>query len=361
MKIAIVFGGKSLEHDVSIVTAKQIYSVAKTKYDVELIYVDKDDNFKLYQNKNFEFGDFRKQKYLKSVILKDGCIVLQGFCCNKKIKIDCAIVCCHGGSGESGLVESCLLMAKIPVSAGSVFALACSMDKWQTKNMLKALNIPVVDGVQVHKTKNIDELVCQIEEKLSYPVIVKPSSGGSSIGIKIAKNKEELKYALETAFCFDDTCVAESALSEFDEYNQAVLGDGQTSVVSPIEMPTKTDEILSFRDKYLSSNKSKKGMKGLKRQELKLSEKLTKKISNISSQIFRHFGFYGVVRIDYIYDRINRKLYVNEINAIPGSLAIYLFNKKYSSIEFIDKLIEISIKNYTANNKIDKKYITKLF
>ena len=311
MRIAIVFGGKSLEHDVSIVTAKQIYSVAKTKYDVELIYVDKEDNFNLYQNKNFEFADFREQKHLKSIGLKDGCIELHSFLRAARIKIDCAIVCCHGGSGESGLVESCLLMANIPVSAGSVFALACSMDKWQTKNMLKALDISVVDGVQVFKANDIKTSIEYVEQKLTYPVIVKPASGGSSIGIEIAKDQEGLKSALETAFCFDDVCVVETALSNFEEYNQAVLGDKDSSVVSAIEMPNKTDEILSFNDKYLSNSKCKKGMKGLKRKtNLKLPKNLVGKIGNISKQIFENFGFFGVVRIDYIFDTKNKKLYV---------------------------------------------------
>ena len=301
MNIAIIFGGKSVEHDVSIVTAKQIYSVAKIKYNVSLIYIDRNDNFLLYKNPNFDFEDFKGQYKFKQIYFQNGSINYANGLISKSIKIDCAIVCCHGGSGESGIVQSVLSMAKIPSSSGSIFALACAMDKWQTKNMLKAIHIDVIDGVCVEKGVERASNIKDIEGNLNYPVIVKPIAGGSNIGIELANNRKELEKALEVGFCFDDKCVVESALQNFEEYNQAVLGDEQMCELSHIEKPIRSNDILSYEDKYLSGgSKSKKGMKGQKRFAAKLSENLKRKIEKTSQTVFKQLGFFGVIRIDYI-------------------------------------------------------------
>jgi len=362
MNIAIVFGGKSFEHDVSIVTAKQIYNVANVKHNVSLVYIDKNDNFTLYANKEFCFDDFKGNHKFLPLHFDSGRLIYKNGIMSKSVKIDCAIVCCHGGNGENGVVQSALSMAKIPVSSGSQFALACAMNKWQTKNMLKALKINTINGVLVHSQNDTQKTIELVETNLSYPVIVKPNNGGSSIGIEIAKNREELQKALQIGFCFDSQCLVETALENFEEYNQAVLGCDDNVELSYIECPTKAKDILSFEDKYLSSSsKTKCGMKGVKRKKINLSAFVKKRIDEYSQKIFCEFSFFGVVRIDYIYDKINKKLYVNEINSVPGSLAIYFFAEKHSALWFVDKLIEIAIKKYKENLKINKNYATKLF
>lgn len=359
MNIAIVFGGKSVEHDVSIVTAKQIYSVASIKHNVYLVYFDRNDNARLYTNEKFDFKDFKgKNKFLSKIKLENGNIIKDNIFSSKIAKIDCAIMCTHGGNGENGKLEDYLIINGIPVSAGSSVALGISMDKWLSKICLKGLGVPVVPGISV--TKYSPEVRSKIENTLGYPVIVKPSGGGSSIGISIAKNAKELDDAFLVASHFDNSFVVEKALEDFTEYNQAVIGQKDDFMLSKIEQPIKKDEILSFKDKYLSNNK-KGGLKNSKRSlKINIDKKLENKIKNISAKIFNEVGFYGVIRIDYILDNKNRRLYVNEINAVPGSLGIYFFDE-LSGIKFVDKLVEIGIENYKNLNKIDKNFITNLF
>lgn len=363
MSIAIVFGGKSVEHDVSIVTAKQIYNLFKDDGDVKLIYVGKDGDFFLYKNKDFEFEDFKGSiKNIQPITFHDGYVYANRLgIFSKKEKIDCAIMCCHGGDGENGKVVSMLNMAKIPTTVGSHTALGISMNKWLTKQFLRATNIGFVKGFNALKNDNIDKLDSRIINSFGYPVIVKPNGGGSSIGIATAKNKEDLKTALEIAFEFDSSAVIEKEIENFTEYNCAVFGDEDSIQISKIDEPIKNEEILSFEDKYLSGNK-KGSMKTQQRKYPVLDKFLEDKIQKTSKRLFLELGFYGVIRIDYIYDKKTGKLYVNEINAIPGSLGSYFFARNIIEGKmFVKKLIDIGIKNYKQNNQINKNFITKLF
>lgn len=361
--LAIVFGGKSVEHDVSVVTAKQIYNICKKTHETKLIYVDKNGDFWLYTNENFDFSDFKgDNQYLKKIIFSDGNIYKKSlFGYIKGDKIDCALLCLHGGDGENGKISSALEQAKIPVSAGNHVALGISMNKWLSKMFFKANNIPCVKGFFANEQTNIDVLDKQITSSFNYPVIVKANGGGSSIGIKTAHNKDELRYALQVALQFDSSAVVEQEIKNFREFNCAVLGDEENMQCSKIDEPKRQEEILSFNDKYLS-NQKQKGKHKSSRNYPKLDERIEDKIKNISKQIFTTLGFWGVVRIDYIYSENDKKIYVNEINAIPGSLANYYFaSSQIEQGQFIDKLIKIAKDNFEKQQKINKNYITKLF
>ncbi len=362
MNVAIVFGGKSVEHDVSIVTAKQIHSI---KQDCTLIYINKEGKLNLYNNSKFEFEDFKGKTPLTEIVLKDGYIFKKTmFGLKKYIKIDCAIICLHGGDGENGKITSMFNMAKIATTAGSHVALGISMDKWLTKVCLKGLKVDNVDGFLINKGDDVLEVDKKISKSFGYPVIIKPNGGGSSIGIQIAKNKQELQNAMLVALEFDNSAIVEQEILDFTEYNCAVYGDVNNYIVSKIDKPVKKDEILSFTDKYLSSNKNKgKGMKGQTRDfPAKLPTKLEEKIREISGLIFTSLGFYGVVRIDFMYDNKLNKLYVNEINSVPGSLATYFFtDDKFTNLNFVNKLVEIGINNHKNLSSVNKNYITKLF
>ncbi len=363
--VAIVFGGKSVEHDVSVVTAKQIHNICKQNKNCILIYVDKNNGLNLYTNSKFEFDDFKgENKLFKPIVIKNGYIYIKrlwGY--QKKCKIDCAIMCMHGGDGENGKICSMLELLGVPVSAGDSVALGIAMNKWLTKMFFKANNIPFVDGFCVSKLVEIKEIDEKIKKSFGYPVIVKATSGGSSIGIKTANDIEELQHALDVAYEFDSSAVIEQELKDFTEFNCAVLGDSGKIELSKIDEPIRKDEILSFSDKYLSGNAKQKGsMKNSRRKYPQLPQWLENEIHSLSRQIFNQLGFFGVIRIDYMYTPKNKKLYVNEINAIPGSLANYLFsNNRVEQEIFIDKLIEISKQNYNKNQKINKNYIAKLF
>ncbi|MBQ8468659.1 MAG: ATP-grasp domain-containing protein [Clostridia bacterium] len=363
MAIAIVFGGKSYEHDVSVVTAKQIYSVAKLKHEVKLLYLDRQNRLFEYTNSKFNFSDFKgDNKFLQRIILQDGEMKCCGFGFKRKVKIDAAIICCHGGVGENGDLEAYFKLCGIPVSAGGSFGLCVAMDKWKTKQILKNLKINVIDGILIESKMNPDEIVSAVEQKLSYPVIVKPNSGGSSIGIKVAKSREEFLQAIKVGFEFDTKCVVEKALTDFDEYNQAVLGDQCKFEISKIDKVSHKSDMLTFNEKYLSNSKQKgKGMKSQKRTfDCELSKKNQDKINCWSEKIFKELGFFGVIRIDYIFDKNAQKFYVNEINAVPGSLAIYFFSF-LGGIGFVDRLIDIAKQNYAKDDKINQKFVTNLF
>lgn len=363
--IAIVFGGKSVEHDVSVVTAKQIHNICKQNKDCKLIYVDKDNKLNLYTNNKFEFDDFKSDsKTFKPIMIRDGYVYIKKICGYKKYcKLDCAIMCTHGGDGENGKLCAELECLGVPVSAGSPVALGIAMDKWLTKMFFKANNIPYVKGFCISKDDSKEDIDKRIKKSFGYPVIVKATSGGSSIGIKTAQNYSQLKTALDVAFEFDNSAVVEQELQNFTEFNCAVLGDKNKIELSPIDEPIKKDEIFSFTDKYLSGNAKQKGsMKNSKRTYPKLEPWLEDKIHNISKQIFSLLNFIGVIRIDFLYTPKDKKLYVNEINAIPGSLATYFFaNNKIQQELFVDRLIQISQQNYENNKEMNKNYITKLF
>lgn len=367
MNIAIVFGGKSVEHDVSIVTAKQIHNICKDMYDTTLIYVDKNGQLNLYKNHKFNFEDFKnKNRYFVPITINKGCVCNQTTLGLKKLhKIDCAIMCTHGGDGENGTLSSYFITAQIPVTAGSSVALGISMDKWLSKQFFKANKIMCAKGIFADAKTSIDQLDNKIIKTFGYPVIVKPNNGGSSIGIKTANNKTQLKHALDIALEFDNSAVIEQKLQNFTEFNCAVFGDGENLQISKIDEPIKTDQILSFSDKYLNKDNSKCQKSSMKTQARKYPELepwLRQKIQKTSNEIFKRLGFWGVVRIDYIYTPQNKKLYVNEINAIPGSLASYFFaNSKLEYNLFIEKLVNIGVKNYAKYANINKNFITKLF
>lgn len=364
MNIALVFGGRSVEHDISIITAKQIYGLADNQHNICLIYVNKQDELNLYTNKQFSLQDFKQaNKYLLPVELSNG------YVCYKhklgkisKQKIDAAIFCCHGGDGENGVLASKFLASKIPVSCGSPVALGVCMDKWLTKQFLNGLNITNTPAICVDNSYSLNQVDSLITEKFGYPAIIKPRWGGSSIGIKIATNKAELMDGLMVALEYDDNIVIEKALQEFTEYNCAVLGGSWEAVVSQIDEPEKKQAFLTFDDKYKNSGKGgKKG--GMKTQVRKfpaeIDDKLKEQLQNISLKVFKELGLQGVVRIDYMVE--GGKVYLNEVNAIPGSLGYYFFvDKTFSGSDFINKLAEIAITQYNNSKKINKEYITQL-
>ncbi len=360
MNIILIFGGNSLEHDISVITAKQIYEIAKIKHNVKLVYLDKNDKFNLCESQNFNIKNFPNNVKISPVIIKDKCLYKATMFGLKKIfDVECALMCTHGGNGENGAVVDYLNLCGIPTTAGSGAALSVAMDKWLTKLCLKGLGISTVKGVLVSKFQDRNDIIEIVQNQLGYPVILKPCTGGSSIGIEIAKNEDELKNAINIAFEFDQKVLIEQALIDYEEYNCAAIGNSKDLIISEIDRPVKKDEILSFKDKYMQKNK-KGGMKLLKRN-FDIDEKLKRKIQTYTTKIYQELGFSGVVRIDFIFDKTKSKLYVNEINSIPGSLAIYLFNKKsINSLEFIDLLIKKSIEEYNVLQKNYKNFSTNL-
>lgn len=389
--ILLIFGGKSFEHDISIITALIVKNRYNGKFNLVPIYIDRDNEWFYFAGKNLNshmFKDFKntyKQNQFYKAFLKtnDNCLYYKKGLFYKKIEIYSAINCCHGGIGECGMLSDILLASKIPVSSGGHTALGICMDKLLSKYCFDGLKIPFLKyfKTSLKEWKNDREHVLKKVENVGYPVIIKPASLGSSIGIFVAKNKEEFLNNIESSLAFDEKVLIEKAvLDKMVEFNIAVMKKDGKIVLSEIDKPLRSDEILSFKDKYIGDEKNVPSRNGAKNTTQKapskgggylsenkkfvddLPKKLVEKIRQISEKVYTDLGLYGVCRIDFIMDK-KMNIYLNEINAVPGSLAYYFFiPKMFKSMgEFIDCLAEEGVIEYTKEDKFKKEFETKLF
>ena len=276
--------------------------------------------------------------------------------------IDIAFPIMHGTNGEDGSIQGYLEILGIPYVGPDVLASSIGMDKIMMRRLLKEQKIPSLDYVAFYSLdyiKNEDKYINEIEEKLRYPVIVKAGNLGSSVGIKKAKNKEELKEAVEFSMEFSDRVMVENAVVKLKEVNCSVLGNMIDAKASICEEPIGSDEILSYTDKYVGGSKTKgsgsKGMATLQRKvPAEISEEMNKQIQDIAVKTFKVLGCSGVARIDFLVDLEDNSVYVNEINTIPGALSYYLWEATDKKFEVeLDELIELGFKrNRERQNRI---------
>ena len=367
IKIGLFFGGNSTEHEVSIVSALQaVEFFDKTKYDIVPIYITKDNRFFVS-----EFtGKIEEYKNIKSLLEKSNQVLLAKngkkvdlikypfkFFSNKIYDyIDIAFPIVHGTNVEDGTLQGMLNMLGIPYVGCDVYSSAVGMDKYAMKCILKENNIPVLDCLVVNKFKYLEssgEVKNEIKSKFNYPVIVKPFNLGSSVGIRIAKDDYSLEDALDYAFGFSYKLIVEPAITSIKEVNCSVLGDIESAVASECEQPIGSGEILSYQDKYESSSGKKTGSSNAKGTMESLSRKLPadidentrETIRNMAVDTFKTLGCNGVARIDFIIDEKENKIYVNEINTIPGSLSFYLWKAVGMDYpDLLEKLIQLAIK-----------------
>lgn len=363
IKVGVFFGGKSVEHEVSIITAIQaIENMDKNKYDIIPIYITKDN--KMYCGNSI--GDIAQYKNIENLLQTSSQVTLAQLDnkvallkCNKKFYengiydyIDIAFPIVHGTNVEDGTLQGFLKMFNLPYVGSDVVSSACGMDKYVCKCLLKDNDIPTLD-CKCFTTKDYNEnsqnIIEEIENKFSYPVIVKPVNLGSSVGIQIARNQEQLKAVIEDAFCYSKKVLVEKAITKLREINCSVVGDFEFAEASECEEPVKTDEILSFNDKYISGGKKSGGSKSMNAGVLKLpaeiDEDVRKTIQELAIKTFHVLGCSGVIRIDFIIDEDTNSIYVNEVNTIPGSLSFHLWratNLNYTDL--LDKLINLSLK-----------------
>lgn len=371
--VLLVFGGKSYEHDISVVTATQIYNRAKLE-NIKLfpLYISRDNNFFVVNSQKLNIKDFsvnsfsKKNKIFKEVAFVSGeskkVFLKTRFGLKEYFETETAIFACHGGDGENGKLVSFFEQFGIMTSAGNALALGTCMDKFKFKQLMRGIGIPTVKGFLINKFKyleNDDNYKFQFQF-LSYPVILKTNNGGSSIGLFVAHSREELDEKLKAAFEFDNDILVENFIEHSREFNVAVLGDCKSYQISEIDEPLKPNEVLTFADKYQSSGKSAKGNKSgsMAYQNRKLpadiSEKFERQIKNYAEKIFVKLGLRGVVRIDFLLDEVTQKVYVCEVNAIPGSLAFYFFKQNLiTSNDLVLKLIQI------AENSKDESFLIK--
>ena len=377
--VGVFFGGKTVEHEVSIISALQVIeNLDKEKYEVIPIYISKDNKFYTSEllTRVEEFKDLNEVKRLSNEIYfthEDSKLVLnlvRGIFKKSIAKIDIAFPVVHGLNVEDGTLEGFLEMYNIPYVGCDVCSSAVVMNKIVFKKVLEASKLPVVE----YETLNIEEFeedeskaYKKITEKLSLPVIVKPSNLGSSIGIEIIKNENEFKEKMQNVFTFCENVLIEKCVTNLREINCSVLGNFKEQEVSVLEEPIKNDEILSYKDKYMGDGTKKTGVKGGKFSGAKgsgmaslsrkipaeLSKEQEEEIYSLAKKTFTELNCEGISRIDFIIDKDTNNVYVNEINTIPGSLAFYLWEPKGISFsELLDRAIRYAIKRKERRDKI---------
>lgn len=350
--IGVFFGGRSTEHEISVISANQaINAIDKDKFDVVPVYITKQGKWytgdALLEISNYRntasmldkcqevymkpiYGDYNLYKAKKPMFGSD-----------VYARFDVVIPVLHGSNGEDGIFEGVLETIGIPYAGCSTLASANGMDKITMKMILQASGIPVVDYLWFTDRQwfeKRDELIGDIEKKLGYPVIVKPANLGSSVGIGRAHDRDDLIDKINTAEQYSSRIIVEHMVDNLQEINCSVLGDCDDYQTSVLEEPIKSGEILSYTDKYMGGSKGKTGMQSAqKRIPADLPESETARIKDLAGKTFAVLSCHGVSRVDMIIDRDNRNIYVNEINTIPGSLSFYLWEA--SGIKF-DKLME---------------------
>ncbi len=362
IRVGVFFGGKSVEHEVSIISAIQaINAFNREKYDIIPVYITK--NNELYTGEAAgKIEEYRNipallKKSTRVIAVNEGnktklvCYPMKKFGDSTVAEIDAAFPIVHGTNVEDGALQGFFQTLNIPYVGCDVISSAVGMDKYVMKTVLKDNDIPVLDCVTVIASefnKDQDAVVEKIKNKVGLPAIIKPINLGSSVGIKVGKDDESLHDALDFAFGFSTKILAERAITNLREINCSVCGDCDEAKASECEEPVSTDEILSFEDKYVGGSKSSKssGMASLKRKiPADISEEMRTEIREMSVKAFQCLGCSGVARIDYMLDVDQNKLYLNEINTIPGSLAFYLWEPlgtKYSQL--LDIMVTLALK-----------------
>ncbi len=380
-----MFGGKSVEHEISIISAIQAMGyLDKSKYEVIPIYITKNNEFYIGD----KIGDISAYTNLPELLKASQRVVpvyLQGktmllkypqkmFSKNVADYIDIAFPIVHGTNVEDGTLQGFLKMLNVPYVGCDVVSSAVGMDKYVMKTVLKDNGIPVLD-CKCFTSKEYDSdserVVSDIEQAVGYPLIVKPVNLGSSIGISKAENRTELYDCLETAFHYATKVLVETAVQNLKEINCSVLGDYEFAEASECEEPISSDKILTFAEKYIGDGSAKgskgaksggiknapsgsKGMATLKRKiPAEITDEQRETIRTLAVKAFKCLGCNGVSRIDFMMDKKTGEIWLNEINTIPGSLSFYLWEPlgvKYS--ELLDRMISAALKRERENESI---------
>ena len=378
LNVAFLFGGRSVEHEVSVISCSQAMAAADTsKYNVIPVYITKDGMmYTSEEMKNIEvFKDIpallKKSSRVIFVRETDGTHMVKHpkpiFGGDLGI-IDVAVPVVHGTNEEDGNLQGYLETVGLPYAGCDVLSSAVGMDKVVMKKLLKEAGVSVLDCEYFYSRNWFEdkEKVLEKIENLGFPVIVKPANLGSSVGIKVAKDRPALEDAIEQAAAFAEKILVEHAITNLREINCAVMGDSDGAVCSVCEQPLNGKEILSYKDKYMAQEGSKtgasKGMASLARKvPADLDSETEKMIKQACLDTFEILGCSGISRIDCMIDDDNGSVYVNEINTIPGSLAFYLWEA--AGVPFtkaIDELVNLALKRKRKRDSLTFSYDTNL-
>lgn len=378
-RIALMFGGRSVEHEVSVISGIQAYmAIDKEKYEITPVYLTK--NNEMYVGE--DIGKIESYRDIPALLNKSTRVIMinEGdgvhmvshkaglFGKKTDIPVDLAFPVVHGTNVEDGALQGYFKTLGLPFVGCDVTASAVGMDKYVQKAVLKDNDIPVLDSFiyTMADYEKMDNLMNDIEAKIGYPVIIKPFNAGSSVGITVAKDRSELSKAIDEAYSYARKIIAEHAITKLREINCAVLGDENVAEASEIEEPLHSKDILSYEDKYCSGGGKKtgssQGMAGVSRKiPAEVSPEMREEIRSIAVKAFQKLGCNGVARIDFMIDEENGKFYYNEINTIPGSLAFYLWEAlgmKYK--EQLDRMIELALKRVREEAAVTYSFDTNI-
>ena len=360
-KVAVFFGGKSCENEISVLTGIFVMNVLRCeRYQLFPIYLH--TNGLAYTSpKMTNVEIFREQKYtqFQRMVIDGGTVYAlnEG---KRRLKPlftpDVAINCCHGGWGEGGGVSALCQWNNLPLASPDLAPSAVFMDKCMTKTVLRGLDIPTVDYIRVNEEdyqKRGTFLLKRIASRLKYPVIVKPAHLGSSIGISLARNEEEVKQAIDTAFSLDHRILIEKYLQSKKDINCAAYSLNGEIFVSEPETAFGAG-VYSFEEKYIKRTADGVVGKGENftnnRGRYLLSGDLREKIRAYTKTIYKRMNLTGVVRMDYLVSE--GKIYLCEVNTVPGSLAYYLFCERMTDVRtFFGDLMEDALKKHRDGEK----------
>jgi D-alanine-D-alanine ligase len=382
IKLAIVFGGKSPEHEISVISALQTAHAAdRSKYDIVPIYITKKGVWysgePLLNLENFKNTDLLLSQCEKIWITANSDenalykYPVKTFFGKETFfqNIDVVLPVLHGAHGEDGAIQGLFELMNIPYGGCNVLSSAIGMDKIAMKIMYRALGLPLVDFNHFFSSdwiKNAAEILDNAEKTLGYPVIVKPADLGSSIGISKAKNRTELQESIDNAVQFSRKVLIEKAITNLKEVNCSVLGDYESAVPSICEEPVnQSDKILTYNEKYVNQGgkKGSEGMATLKRRiPADIPTDMMRAIQAMAVKGFQGTDCSGVARIDFLIDMDNNEVFVNEINTIPGSLSFYLWEK--TGVDFsalVDRLVKLAQKKHREKNNLNFSFDQNIF
>ena len=358
-KVAVIFGGKSCENEISVLTGVFVMNLLdREKYTVIPVYIHIDGG--MYTSpKMTDLDTFKQKKYrdFQRVIFEGG--NLYSFQADKKrvkqlAKIDVALNCCHGGLGEGGGVSALMEWNGIPLASPDLTASGVFMDKCMTKTVLRGLGVPTVDYLRATERdykKRGAFLIKSIEGRLKYPVVIKPAHLGSSIGIALAKNEAEVKAAIENAFLLDDCVIIEKYIAEKQDVNcAACLMKGEICVSEPES--AFGAGIYSFEEKYVKRKADSMPMMQSTKSGggLALKGEIRNKIRAYTRTVYKRMNLRGTVRMDFLVSK--NEVYLCEVNTVPGSLAYYLFCERIMDARaFFSDLLEEAVRSHQESQK----------
>lgn len=377
--IAVFFGGRSVEHEISVISALQaINAFDKNKYNIIPVYITKQGKWytgdALLDVRNYkdmsalegmctevfmrpQYGDTNLYKAVPGRFTKGQQVMSE---------IHAVVPVLHGTNGEDGIFEGVLESIGIPFAGCNTLSSANGMDKITMKMILRNEGVPVVDYVWFTDKqwgRNRDNIIERVEKELGYPVIVKPANLGSSVGIGKASDRTQLIEKIDAAEKFSQRIIVEHMIEQLKEINCSVLGDADDCQASVCEEPIKSGDILSYEDKYMGGSKTTAGMQASdKRIPADIAKETSERIKHLASETFRVLSCHGVARIDVMIDEADGNIYVNEINTIPGSLSFYLWEA--SGITFpslMDKLVQLALKRKRESERKTFSYSQNIF